>query len=351
MLSVPKIAHKSLISEDDNRIDYVNDISNINCEEKNFNDLEKDLEKLSTKKMVTELWEKHASSSTKNNFKSLFEFLKSDNRNIKTNYNYYGRTKSNVLKNAIGLSLRKRYRESFINRNLVHNPDLTAPYVYFAMSIILERGILIGAPYWTNQNELIRHIAKSLPVGYRILVKEHPQQKSREWRQISEYKDIMNIPNVTLIHHSFSEKELLKNSSLVFSIAGSSTFEATFYGKPSLVFSDLIYSYLPSVSKVDVIEDLPNIIKKSLKTKVQPNDLGKFLKLLSENLVDFDHFKFMFGDFYQRFFLSGGYLDSEINEDELKLFLDEQEEVLEILSTAHIEKIKQHKQSIKFKVR
>ena len=87
-----------------------------------------------------------------------------------------------------------------------------------------------------------------------------------------------------------------------------------------------------------------SIIKKSLDTQVQPKDLGKFLKLLSENLIDFDHFKFMFGDFYKRFYLSGGYMDSEINENELKLFLDEHEDILQILSTAHIEKIKQHKQ-------
>ena len=344
MLSVPKVAHKSLISEDDNRIDYVKDLNNITCEKKSFKDLEYDLEKYSTKKMVKELWENHLPSSSKNYLKPFIEFLKSDNRNIITNYNYYGRTKINVIKNTIDILLRKKYRESFMNRNFVHNPDLTTPYVYFAMSVILERGILIGAPYWTNQNELIRHIVKSLPVEYRLLVKEHPIQLSREWRPISEYKELMNIPNVTMIHHSVSEKELIKNSSLVFSIAGSSAFEATFFGKPSIVFADLIYSYLPSVSKVEVIEDLPKIIKKSLDTQVQSNDLGKFLKILSENLIDFDHSKFMFADFYKRFYLSGGYMDSEINENELKLFLDEHEDVLQILSTAHIEKIKQHKQ-------
>ena len=165
MLSVPKIAHKSLISEDDNKIDYVNDINNVDYEEKNFNDLEKDLEKLSTKKMVKKLWDKHASNSTINNMKSLFKFLKSDNQNIKTNYNYYGRTKSNVIKNAIGLSIRKKYRESFMNRNFIRNTDLTIPYVYFPLSIVLERGILIGTPYFTNQAEILRHIAKSLPIG------------------------------------------------------------------------------------------------------------------------------------------------------------------------------------------
>ena len=186
MLSGPKVAGKSLISENDNRVDNVSDLSEITCNDKNFDELKTDFKNLSTKNQVHQVWNSHSSSSLKNNLKPLFRFIKSNNhQNIQTNYNYYGRTKFNVLKNAITLSLKKSYRESFMNRNFIHKPDLTTPYVYFAMSVILERGILIASPYLTNQNEVIRHIAKSLPAGYRLLVKEHPVQKSREWRPIS----------------------------------------------------------------------------------------------------------------------------------------------------------------------
>ena len=189
---------------------------------------------------------------------------------------------------------------------------------------------------------MIRHIAKSVPVGYRILAKEHPIQYSREWRSTHEYNEIMNIPNVTLIHGSFSDKKLLQNCSLVLSIAGSSGLEAAFYGKPSVVFANVIYSYLPSVTKVDSIENLSTIIRKSLITKPNLHDVTKFMKILSENLIDFDQNKF-FAEFQARFTLNGAYIDSKINEHEMEIFLNEKKHTLEILCNAHIDKIKQHK--------
>ena len=54
---------------------------------------------------------------------------------------------------------------------------------------------MIDAPFYTNQIEIIRSVVKSLPVGYSLYVKENPGQVSREWRDINEYKEIMNIPN------------------------------------------------------------------------------------------------------------------------------------------------------------
>ena len=81
----------------------------------------------------------------------------------------------------------------------------------------------------------------------------------------------MAIPNVTLIHPSISPEKLMKNCSIVFTIAGASGFEAAFYGKPSIVFSDVVYVELPSVTRVREIENLESIIKKSMKTKVEKN--------------------------------------------------------------------------------
>ena len=59
-----------------------------------------------------------------------------------------------------------------------------------------------------NQIEVIRHIVKSLPVGIRLYVKESPAGKTREWRKVSDYKEILNIPNVTLIHPSVPATDL-----------------------------------------------------------------------------------------------------------------------------------------------
>jgi hypothetical protein len=345
-LSSPKIPQISILSEDDTKFDYVNSLENIECKEKNFNELNNDLILLNSnndaKEIVMDYWRKHGSNSKINMAKMLIKFLISSNVNINTNYNYYGRTRLRVLKNSIILILKKLFRESFMRKNLEMKPDLKSSFVYYPLGVVLERHILIGAPYCTNQLEIIRHIAKSLPIGYRLLVKEHPAQKSREWRSISEYSQIMDVPNVTLIHPSFSEKELQKNCSLLISTAGGSAFEAAFYQKPSIIFGSAIFSILPSVKKVDSLENLPKIIRTSLKTKVKSHDLAKFMKILSPEIINFSFAEFL-SNFNERFTSSGGYVDSIINENKLKVFLEEKKVSLEYLAMRHIDKINQHK--------
>tara|TARA_Y100000590_G_scaffold180877_1_gene206158 strand:+ start:4255 stop:5778 length:1524 start_codon:yes stop_codon:yes gene_type:complete len=349
MLSIPKIANKNLISEDSSKVDYVDNISNVQCETKSFEELQEYIKSMNTKNLVENFWNKHGENSKYIKLKSLNKFLFSGNINLKTNYNYYGRTKFNVIKNAIDLTLRKKARQFFIDKNLIRNPNLNSQYIYFPLGVVMERHILIGAPFYTNQVEVIRHLAKSMPMGYTLFLKENPAQSSREWRPISEYKEIMKIPNVKLIHYSFSQEELLKNSALVATITGGSSFEAAFYGKPSVVFGDVIYSYLPSVRKVENLEQLPSLIKESLNSKVDPHHLTQFLKMMNENVINFEFTEF-FSEFNEIFLHSGGYLDSDIDENELLSFLKKKSSDLEYLAECHIKKIEQHKNYNKNKI-
>ena len=73
------------------------------------------------------------------------------------------------------------------------------PYAYFPLAVDMERNVLIDAPFFTNQIEIIRMIAKSLPINFQLVVKENPGQVTRDWRSISDYKQIMDIPNVILV--------------------------------------------------------------------------------------------------------------------------------------------------------
>ena len=100
-----------------------------------------------------------------------------------------------------------------------------------------ESSLLLGAPHYTNQIESIMEIVKSLPVDYKLYVKEHFSQSVRNWRDTREYKKIMSIPNVKLFHPNAPPEDFFKKCSLVISASGSSAFEATFYEKPSITFS------------------------------------------------------------------------------------------------------------------
>ena len=137
-----------------------------------------------------------------------------------------------------------------MEKNLVTN-IVSSEYVYYPMAVDMERNVLIDAPFFTNQIEMIRMIAKSLPINFQLIVKENPSQVTRDWRSISDYKQIMDIPNVILVHPDVSGIELIKNSSLVISLAGSSPLEATFHKKPSIVFGNVIYTLIPNIVKIN----------------------------------------------------------------------------------------------------
>jgi hypothetical protein len=90
------------------------------------------------------------------------EFLfNSNNKNTKTHFAYFGRSKSAVLLDSIKQVLQKRSRSSFINKNLLTSIDYSEKFIYFALEVDQEHNLLLLAPYYTNQIETIRHVAKS----------------------------------------------------------------------------------------------------------------------------------------------------------------------------------------------
>jgi hypothetical protein len=198
---------------------------------------------------------------------------------------------------------------------------------------------LIGAPFYTNQLETIRHVAKSIPINYKIYVKEHPGSVTRNWRSISDYKEIMNIPNVRLLHPSVSQDELFQNCSLVISAKGSSCLEATFYGKPSIVFEKVYYSILPSVHHVETLSKLPETIRSSLQETVNLQDVERFLTIFKKNSFDFDLQTYYLKE-ANEFFYNGHLVDVKITEPQMKSFIEENAQMFSVLVDEYIKKLK-----------
>ena len=346
MLSNPKIPKKIIISEDDTKIDYENSLDKYSPKHFSFEEVRDFYNHLSSnakaKELVQKFWKNHGSSSILKTITIFILFLLSKSKNEKTNYNYYGMSKWNILKKFLILRIKKKIRENFINKYFLTEIPQNINYVFFPLSVVLERHILIGAPYSINQIELVKNIAKSLPVNYNLVIKEHPAQSSREWRTISEYKDLLKVPNTIVMHPSSNDEILIKNSSLIITTAGSIGFQSSLYGKPCLVFGDVIYSYLPSVKKIMSLETLPQLIRDSLKIKPIPEDVSKYLQMLDHNSIDFDFLQFT-SLFSHEFFFDGGYNDMFVNQNMLEKFIVKNKNILLPLTMEHIKKINQHK--------
>lgn len=338
LLSQSRLAYKSILGKHSYLLDSINDYKNIEGKNRTLEELQLFLKSSSVSKQIIDFKNKFTTSRFKK-IQATNEFLfNSRNKNLKTHYTYFGRTKFRVLMHAIKSSLKKKYRSNFINKKLFLKIEQNESFVYFPLAMDEERNLLIGAPFFTNQIETIRHIAKSLPIDHKLYVKEHYNVVIRDWRSTSDYKEIIDIPNVKLFHPSVSNDELLRKSSLVVTVGGTSGFEAAFYGKPSIILTDTNYSILPSVHRIQSLDELPVTIKNSLKQKVDPNSLDKFIQILEKDSIDFDLYGFM-TKIHEYFYYDGNLVDVVISDSKMKLFLEENKNTLEYLSNEHKKKI------------
>ncbi len=333
ILSQPHLGRKSIISQKTHRLDFFNNLDNIKDGGRDFKELQDYLKTFDLSKQNKEYLIRHKK-----------QILKSQNSwvySYKTDQNKIDKKRPfDKIIFSLQTSLDAKRRATFINNKFKKQIDKNEKFVYFPLSVSNEREILLSAPFYTNQTEVIRHVAKSLPVGFKLYVKEHPSQKSHYWRRTSEYKEIMNIPNVRLFHPSVSADIFYENCSLTITISGSSAFEASFYKKPSIIFSDLGYSLLPSVHVVTELENLPRIIRSALETEVNANDLDKYISLLEKNSFDFDSHEFADKQF--EYFLPEDFDNLDIINKKMKKFLQENLSIFDKLALEHIKKIEQY---------
>lgn len=107
------------------------------------------------------------------------------------------------------------------------------PFAFFPLHLEPEIALLLYAPAYQNQIEVVRATAQALPAGMKLYVKDHPVGYPR--RSFGYYKKLLDIPNVRLVDPYLKSKELIEKSALVVTIGGSIGLEALCRKKP-LIF-------------------------------------------------------------------------------------------------------------------
>lgn len=343
MLNASRFGYRCIISQEEEKLDLMGSHNNISSKTRTMVELQDYLKGHHALKEGDEYTSTFLKSKRKL-VKAAIQFLLiSKNTNYKTHYTYYGRTKLRVLIHSILNLLKIWYRVFFMNRNFTHKIDTKEPFIFFPLQTEPERGLLIAAPFYTNQFELIMLAVKSLPIGYKLYVKDHPSMDTRGWRPVSYYKQIMNLPNVELIHPSVPPDEIMNKCSLVITVGGTAGFEAAFYGKPTITFVDALYSTLKSVYVLKNIEEFPKAIRTMLKKKVDFDDLNKFVDLIDKNSFEFNWAGFS-RDLHEHFFYGGFLADVDITTSKMKSFLEKHNFTLEKLALEFVKKIEQHKE-------
>ncbi|WP_340117718.1 hypothetical protein [Pelagibius sp. 7325] len=116
-------------------------------------------------------------------------------------------------------------------------------YALYPLNTEPEVALLaFGRPY-RNQIESVRNIAASLPVGWKLVVKEHPN--SYGYRSAAYYGKLRAIPNVVLAGPTLDTDKLMLGAGLVAVVFGTIGLEALIKGKPVVVLCNTPYGVFP----------------------------------------------------------------------------------------------------------
>lgn len=163
-------------------------------------------------------------------------------------------------------------------------------YVYLPMQMQPERTTDPEAGHFSDQAIVINAVARKLPSGWKLYVKEHPRQFGYDFRNYNArseifYKLISDIPSVVLVPEKFSQKTLIQNSKICVSINGSVGWDALLHRKPSILFSKNWHSMCESSIYVETDSELSEALE--LCCQLSPDDVEERVMNFVRKNLDF----------------------------------------------------------------
>ncbi len=169
--------------------------------------------------------------------------------------------------------------------------NLTEDFAFFPLQLEPEMSEMLFAPFYNDPLWLIKQIARSLPLNYKLYIKEHPSMFGYRPRRF--YKALKKIPNVKLISPSIESFGLTKNAKIIITTAGTVGWEALLFKKPVITFGDVLYNKLSMVKRCRAIEDLPYLIKEQLENfNHNETELLNLITAIYKESVDVDLVQF-----------------------------------------------------------
>ena len=130
---------------------------------------------------------------------------------------------------------------------------------------------VLGAPF-DNQVETLRALARLLPFGWELLVKEHSHAVGD--RAAGFYHALRCLPGVRLIDPNADSLALMRHARLVASASGTGCLEAALLGVPAVTFGRLAWSPILLRSGFDPFglthHDMAQLLQEAERTRADP---------------------------------------------------------------------------------
>ena len=133
-------------------------------------------------------------------------------------------------------------------------------FVYYPLQKEPEVTIMQAAPECLSQHATILAVARDLPAGVLLAIKENTSAVGR--RTASFYSQITALKNVVLLRSDTPSIEAIRQAAATITIAGTASMEAAILGKPTITFSEHIkWGFLPHARVVMSESELPALLR------------------------------------------------------------------------------------------
>jgi len=148
-------------------------------------------------------------------------------------------------------------------------------YVYFPLHVTDDYKIKRVIPHCADQASIIEQVARSLPHGYDLVVKEHPMAIGRT--PCALIRRLHRSRNIRVVAPRTSSHDLIRDAVGVAVISSTVGLEALLYNKPVLTLGQPFYSQLGLTVDVFSFADIPRAVPQLLERTVDPEHVMRFL--------------------------------------------------------------------------
>ncbi|WP_438462259.1 capsular polysaccharide export protein, LipB/KpsS family [Marinomonas sp. PE14-40] len=156
--------------------------------------------------------------------------------------------------------------EKILKSRTISLEEIDGDFVFFPMHSEPEIALSVYGIDHQNQIETIRRVAQSIPIHWKVIVKEHPRSVS--YRSEGYYNALLNIPNVYFAPAKNKPYHWILKAKIITVISGFVGIEASILGKPVIVLGDVNFSLLPPsmVRNVDSMKDYYSCFKELIES-------------------------------------------------------------------------------------
>lgn len=160
---------------------------------------------------------------------------------------------------------------------LFREPDFDENFFFFPLHYPAESRLTFWNAHCWRQEFIAEYVARSLPQGYKLYVKPHP-----EWVTafpLEGLKMLSKVSNIQLIQPHIPSVQLIQNSVGVVVVNSTTGYEAILYNIPVISFGTEFYNAYPLVLCVENFRDLPMLIYQALHQK--PNNEAMLISFVN----------------------------------------------------------------------